>query len=206
MSSMGAVYAQVPAGGVPALEQAVKAAREKTQRPSPLGVLAFDPAVHRFAVVDRWGPSDDMPSWSEGPDLDEAVELVELSRAVGEVFAFYEVDEGLTMGLYATWLHGERVRALEWANDQWCRVEGEPQHWEAPLFGPELLERALENARDRGQEEEAIRTLFTERRILLEARLPVPDALSGFFRTTGPGPAYGFEPWPRRRELEKQLR
>lgn len=49
MDSGGAVYAKVPAEGVAVLEAAVKEARLSGRSSSPLGVLAYDPALHTFA-------------------------------------------------------------------------------------------------------------------------------------------------------------
>ena len=203
MDSSGAVYAKVPTGGVAALEAAIETVRGRGFHAGPLGVLAFDPALHEYGIVDRWGRSDDMPAWSEGPDLNDARELRALSRLVGDVVAFYEVDEGLTTGVYGAWREGELVRALEWADDEWCRVEGEPQPWEAPLFAPERLAHALENAADDGQDEAAPRAAFAAGRIERGARWPAPDRMAVHIRTAHPGPAHGFLPWPRRSDVVK---
>ena len=202
MDSSGAVYAKVPAGGIAALATAIREARSIGRSSSPLGVLAVDPAVHSFAIVDRWGRSDDMPDWAEDPDLDLAVELAALSRQVGEVIAFYEVDEGTTWGIYAAWRDGMLVRSLQWAADRWECVEGEPQSWEAPLFGSEALQSALDYARDKEQ----VRSLFASKRITLNASWPRPEGVSVSIRTVNPAPAFGFMPWPRRKELEDRNR
>jgi tetratricopeptide (TPR) repeat protein len=200
MDSSGAVYAQVPAGGVDALEAGVREARLIGRNSSPLAVLAYDPAVHSFALVDRWGRPDDMPHWAEDPDLELATELAALSRLVGEVIAFYEVDEGTTMGIYAAWRDGVLVRNLQWAADRWECVEGEPQSWDVALFTPQALQNALDDARDREQ----VRTLFDSKRIVLHATWPRPEGISVSIRTVHPAPAFGFSPWPRRKELEKR--
>ena len=206
MSSMGAVYARVPAGGVLELEEAIRNARAMSKHTSPLAVLCFEEGKHQCAVVDRWGRSDDMPIWAEECDLAIAVELVELSRISGEVIAFYEVDEGLTMGIYGTWRDGALMRNILWADNQWYRVEGEPQPWEKPMFAPEVLQEALQNARDYGSDETAIKGVFEAGCIALNASLPVPNALSGHIWKVYPAPAYGFSPWPRRKELVDKIR
>jgi tetratricopeptide (TPR) repeat protein len=202
LDSGGAVYAKVPEGGLAVLDAAVREARSIGRNASPLGVLAFDPAVHSFAVVDRWGRPDDMPHWAEDPDLELAIELAALSRMVGEVIAFYEVDEGTTMGIYAAWRDGELVRNLQWAADCWQYVEGDPQDWEAPLFAADALTRALDYADD----EASIRAAFNSRRILPNSSWPRPDEISAAIRTVRMAPAFGFEPWPRRKELVKRNR
>lgn len=202
MDSSGAVYAKVPAGGVVTLEAAIKEARLIGRSSSPLGVLAYDQAIHSFALVDRWGRSDDMPHWAEDPDLGLAKELVALSRLVGEAIAFYEVDEGTTMGIYAAWRDGVRVRNLQWAADRWECVEGEPQSWDVALFTPEALHNALTGAPDKDQ----VRALFDSKQIALHASWPRPEGISVGIRTIHPAPAFGFTPWPRRKELEKRNR
>jgi hypothetical protein len=206
MECAGVVYAKVPAGGLAELERAVKDARAVSHHSSPLGVLACDPAIHRFAIVDRWGKPDDMPIWSEDPDLSTASELEALSRAVGEVVAFYEVEEGSTMGIYAAWRDGTLVRDLEWAEDQWVKVEGEPQPWEASLFGAESLERALERARYNGSSEDDVRAAFAAGTIEPGSSCPMPEGMAIYIRTSLDGPAYGFEPWPRRKVLVEKNR
>jgi tetratricopeptide (TPR) repeat protein len=202
MDSIGAVYAKVPAGGVSALDAAVREARGIGRNSSPLGVLAFDPAVHSFALVDRWGRPDDMPHWAEDPDPGLAVELAALSRMVGEVIALYEVDEGTTMGIYLAWRDGVLVRNLQWAADQWQCVEGEPQPWEATLFDPEALHTALKRADDKEQ----CRAMFDAGRIVRGASWPGPERISRNIRTVNPAPDFGFAPWPRRKELEERNR
>ena len=203
MGSSGVVYAKVPAGGVSALEAAVKAARAVSRHDSPLGVLAVDPAAHAFAIVDRWGPKDDMPMWSEEPDFSSALELVALSEAVGEVVAFFDIDEGTELGLYGTWRDGVLVRELQWAGGEWQKVEGEPQPWEAPLFDAESLARALEYPQ--GAEAD-IRAVYAAGQIAQGARWPVPDGIAVHIRAALRAPAYGFEPWPRRKELVQEIR
>jgi hypothetical protein len=164
-----------------------------------LGVVAFDPAVHAFALVDRWGKSDNMPDWSEEPDLSQADELAALSRDVGQVVAFYEIEEGSTSGVYGAWNDGELVRELEWADDQWVKVAGQPQSWEAPLFGTDELDSALEAARDDGRDEAEVRAAFAAGSIQSGAAWPVPQRMAVFIRTALRAPAHGLEPWPRRR-------
>jgi hypothetical protein len=197
-STFGAVYARVPAGGVPALEAAIKEARAVSKHSSPLGVLAFDPALHAFAVVDRWGPQDNMPIWAEYPDLGMAFELAALSRSVGEVIAFHEIDEGLTQGFYGGWKDGTLVRDLQWMDGMWIRVEGEPQPWETPMFTDEAFKYALEIAAD---DPEPVRAAFSKRRIEVQAAWPTPVEISRNICKVHSGPAFGFRPWPRRNEL-----
>ena len=93
MDSSGAVYAQVPAGGVDALEAGVREARLIGRNSSPLGVLAYDPAVHSFALVDRWGRPDDMPHWAEDPDLELAKELAEKLKQPYDLYVFHFIAE-----------------------------------------------------------------------------------------------------------------
>lgn len=205
MDVAGVVYARVPAGGLPELERAVKEARAVSHHSSPLGILACDPAIHRFAIVDRWGKPDEMPLWSEEPDFSTASELEALSRAVGEVVAFYEVDEGSSMGIYAAWRDGVLVRDLEWFEDQWAKVEGEPQEWEA-LFSDESLESGLARAGYSGTPEEDVRAIYAAGIIEPGASWPPCEGMAFNIRTTLPGPAYGFEPWPRRKELVQKNR
>ena len=201
-STFGAVYAKVPVEGIPALEAAISQARAVSRHSSPLGVLAFDPALHSFAVVDRWGPQDNLPIWAEYPDLGMAVELAALSRAVGEVIAFHEMDEGLTQGFYGLWKEGVLVRDLQWMDGAWIRVEGEPQPFEEPLFTEEALRYALEIS----DGAEAVRTAFAKKRIEVNDAWPTPSALSRNICRIHPGPAFGFQPWPRRRELVDKIR
>lgn len=202
MDSAGAVYAKVPAGGAAILEAAVREARLAGRSDSPLGVLAFDPAHQTFAIVDRWGRGDDMPDWAEDPDLGLAVELATLSSLVGEVIAFYEVDGGTTMGIYAAWRDGVLVRNLEWAADQWQSARGERQAWEAPLFKRQALQEALDVATDKDR----VRALFVAQRIVANACWPRPEGITLAIRTVHPAPDFGFMPWPRRRELVASAR
>jgi hypothetical protein len=85
MGSCGVVYAKVPVGGATALDAAVRAARAVSRHSSPLGVLALDPALHAFAIVDRWGHRDDMPMWAEEPDLSSALELLNRRPSNGDI-------------------------------------------------------------------------------------------------------------------------
>jgi len=121
-----------------------------------IGVLGFDPA-QRFALVDRWGKSDDMPRWAEGPDLGRATELADLSKAVGEVVAFYEVEDGGDLGVYGVWRDGALVRSLV-RLETWS-AQGTPQPWEARFIakvkaqdpdqadGPDTIEDGAEDPR-----------------------------------------------------------
>jgi hypothetical protein len=136
-----------------------------------------------------------MPSWAEDPDLASARELCVLSAAVGDVVAFFDVDEGTELGYYGTWRDGELVRDLQWAGGRWEKVEGEPQPWEAALFDPASLARALEYPQ--GTETE-IRATYSTGQLTEGARWPVPDAAAIPIRTFLRAPAYGFDPWPRR--------
>ena len=146
METGGAVYAKIPGGGVAALEAAIREVRGKRLEEGPLGVVACDPAAHAFALVDRWGKGDDLPSWAEEPDLALATELAALSRHVGEVVAFFEIEDDF--GVYALWRDGQLARELHWLAGAWAKVEGEAQAWEAGFFEARFLERALENVRD----------------------------------------------------------
>jgi hypothetical protein len=206
MDSIGAVYARIPDGNLDQLAAAVVASRAVSHHSSPLGVLAGEPAQHAFAVVDRWGRSDNMPLWGEDPALGLAVELIELSRRVGDVIALYEIDEGATLGLYGAWKDGQLVRDLQWADFQWSVVEGEPQVWEAPLFAPAALERALAAARDDGRDEQEVRDAFAAGRIVAGQAWPMPEGLALHIRNVCRGPAFGFTPWPRRQDLVDALR
>lgn len=124
MECGGAVYARVPAGGLPALEAAVKAARANG---AAIGLLG--PTTGPYVLVDRWGTSDDMPRWAEGPDLSRADGLAALSKAVGEVVGFYEVEDGSQLGVYGAWRDGALARGLVWT-EGWS-AQGTPQPWEA---------------------------------------------------------------------------
>lgn len=204
MDSGGAVYAKVPAGGAAALEAAIRRARPHPNT-GPLGVLACDPARHAFALVDRWGRSDDMPRWAEGPDAARAAELAALSREVGEVVAFYEVEEGSLLGVYAVWREGALARELHCYEGEWTRVAGEPQPWEAPLFAPARLEQALQDARDDDRDEAPVRAAFAPGRLVEGARGPAPQRMAVAIREALRGPPHGFQPWPRRRDVVMQL-
>ncbi|HNV72824.1 MAG TPA: hypothetical protein PKO06_24160 [Candidatus Ozemobacteraceae bacterium] len=205
MDSSGAVYAKFPAGGVEALEQAVSEARKASRHTSPIKVLGGDPIRHAYAVVDRWGRSDNMPIWAEGPDLTTAFELVELSRLVGDVVAFYTIDDGLSMGIYGAWKDGRLVRNLQWMDDQWQVVEGDPQPWEKPLFSSESREACLECARDNGWDESEVQKMFQAGVLQPGFRFPIAHGLVRHINAACPGPLYGFEPWPARRTLLEDL-
>ncbi|MGE0709726.1 MAG: hypothetical protein AB7N76_22105 [Planctomycetota bacterium] len=204
MSSGGAVYARVPAGGVVELEAAIRAARGGQRQRGPLGVLACEPG-HLFALVDRWGRGDDMPRWSEGPDPRLAEELAALSRAVGQVVAFFEVDEGEELGLYGVWQDGELTRWLVWCDGGWCEVEGEPQSWEGGLFTPERRAEAIEEARDWGGDPAAVEAAYASGRLVTGASAPRAREMALLIRTALAAPPYGVQPWPRRREALQQL-
>lgn len=205
MEASGAVYARIPAGGLAALEAAVREARPSSRRSSPLGVLAGDPAAHAFALVDRWGKSDEMPVWSEGPDLSKAPELAALSRAVGEVVALYEIDDGQSLGVYGAWRDGALVRGLVRGDGEWMDVEGEPQAWEVGLFSAAAQAEALAVAEEDGQDPGPIEAAFAGGRVTQGAAYPAPLAMARVIREALRAPAYGFQPWPRRSELIKQL-
>lgn len=204
MECDGVVWARVPEGGVELLDQEIARIRQETGKNSPMKVLAFDPTQHAFALVDRWGKSDEMPDWAEGPDLSEAPELQALSKITGDVVAFYAVDEGSQLGVYGHWRDGSLVRSLVFADDQWCEVGGEPQAWEAPLFSAQALEQAL----DSGDPEETQR-IFAAGSITQGASLPRPDypgaSLMTAIATTLRAPLWGFSPWPKRRDARKAL-
>jgi hypothetical protein len=209
MECDGVVWARVPEAGVGRLNAEIAHIRAATSRRSPLQVQAFDAALHDLALVDRWGRSDDMPSWAEGPDFSDAPELAALSEVVGDVVAFYAVDEGSQLGVYGHWQRGALARGLVYANDEWCDVIGEPQPWEAPLFSPAHLARALEDTRDAGGDEAAVRAAFAAGHIEQGRAHPRPwvanltllDAMVTSLRA----PRWGFEPWPRRRDALKAL-
>src|SRR5207244_3721797 len=99
VENSGAIYAQVPDGDVGTLEAAMREVTmamhaQKPSRlphaPAFLGVLAFDSAIHKYALIDRWGRADDMPGWAESTDFRATAHLEALSAKVGRVVAFYE--------------------------------------------------------------------------------------------------------------------
>lgn len=184
MECGGAVYARVPGGGVAALEAAVTAARASG---AAIGVLGLDPAKHAFALVDRWGKSDDMPRWAEGPDLSRATGLAELSRAVGEVVAFYEVEDGGQLGVYGVWRDGALVRSLVFLED-WAAT-GAPEPWEAAFCAKVKAEDP-----DQAAAPDA-----------LGPGGPRPGGVSlggVIWRHLG-AVGWGLQPWPRRRDALK---
>ncbi len=199
METEGAVYARVPGGDVAALEAAIQQARSHASS-GPIGVIAFDPAKHAFALVDRWGKSDDMAHWAEGPDLETANELAKLSQLVGEVVAFYTVEEGMSLGVYGAWKDGVLVRGLEYAEGEWYRASGEPQPWEAPLFAPAEKAKALASARDDGRDPATVEAAFAKGRIEQGAAYPLPPLIPVHVRDVLRAPSYGVQPWPRRRD------
>lgn len=202
MQCGGAVYARVPAEGVSRLEEAIRKVRTRLER-GPLGVLLFTAGEHDVALVDRWGKSDDMPHWSEGPDLTSAAQLAALSREVGEVTAYYEVDDGDSLGVYGTWRDGALVRGLVRGDDEWMHVEGTPQPWEAALFAPAALERALSDARLDGDDEDAVRAAVAAGQLVRGSRWPRPPVLRALL--TGLRAPADHGRWPRRRDALKQL-
>lgn len=206
MSSGGAVFARIPEGGLPALDEAVKAARTVSKHSSPLEVLDGEPGAHKFAVVDRWERSDNMPMWAEGPDLKVATELVELSKRVGDVVAFYEIDEGSTMGVYGAWKDGRLARSLLWCDAHWEEVEGEPQPWEAPLFSPEALDANLDAARDDGADTAEVSAIFAGGQIKSGKAFPRAEGLVRHIIKVCVAPLYGRKPWTRRSEIVDRLR
>lgn len=205
MDSYGAVFASVPAGGAGALEAAILEARKVSRHSSPLGVLQFVPTEHGVALVDRWGKQDNMPIWAEGPDLGKAFELAELSKAVGEVVAFYEIDGGMMMGIYGAWRNGVLVRDIEWNDGSWYKVEGEPQPWEQGMFGEESFAFSLDFALEAGLGEGELREIFAKKQLVPDARFPIPQRIALGIKTFMKGPAFGFQPWPKRRELVEKL-
>jgi hypothetical protein len=206
MQCGGAVYARVPAdGGVTRLGEAIGKARAPgpAQR-GPLGVLAHTPGQSDFALVDRWGKSDDMPRWAEGPDLSKTEELVALSREVGEVIAYYDVDDGDGMLVYGHWRDGALVRSLLRLEGEGWDVTGTPEPWEAGLFTADALERAAQEVSDDGGDEAAVRAAFAGGHISAGARWPRPPIITAMMKALRL-PSWGFQPWPRRREEVTRL-
>lgn len=204
MQAGGAVYARVPDGSVERLEAAIKAVRAGAR--GPLGVLKLVPGEHAFACVDRWGKSDDVPPFAERHDTVEAAkELAALSREVGEVVAFYEVEDGAEYGVYVHWRDGQVARHLGRTDGEWSHVVGEPQPWEAGLFAPERLEEVLQYAEDDGLGPDAVRAAFAAGRLAKGAALPRPHRIAELVARSLRAPLYGFQPWPRRRDEVKRL-
>lgn len=202
MQCGGAVYARVPADGAARLDEAIRKVRTRPER-GPLGVLLFTAGEHEVALVDRWGKSDDMPHWSEGPDLTTAAELAALSRQVGEVTAYYEVDDGDSFGVYGAWRDGALVRSLVRMDGEWQTAEGAPQAWEALLFDAPALERALSDAREDGEDEAAVREAFAAGHIMRGGRWPRPPVLRALLAGLRAPADHGR--WPKRREALQQL-
>lgn len=201
-ATYGAVYARLPAGGREALVEALRRIATQRRQPVFLGVLAGEPGVQDFALVDRWGRQDDMPAWAAHLDLAVATELAGLSAAVGEVVACYDQDEGLTMGIYGAWRDGVLVRELLWQDGSWARVDGEPQPWEASSFTDAALAGSLDRA-DAGEHAE-VRAAFAARRFAPGARWPMPDQLVRGIIAACRAQPFGFQPWPPRREALAQ--
>jgi hypothetical protein len=209
MDSDGAVWARVPANDVAALDAVIKGVRSATRRDSPLGVLAFDPAAHAFALVDRWGHADDLPVWAESLDPAEATELAALSEAVEEVVAFHVLDEGLLQGVYGHWRSGALVRGLVWTDERWSQATGTPQDWETCMFSSAHLARAIEDTQDDGGDEAATRAAFARGQIVAGECHPRPgtpglsllEAMLSVLRA----PRWGFSPWPRRRDVLRNM-
>lgn len=206
MQCGGAVYARVPAEGVAKLEEAIKKVRAPLPHRGPLGVLAHTPGQSDFALVDRWGKSDDMPRWAEGPDLSKTEELVALSKEVGEVIAYYDVEDGDAVLVYGHWRAGTLVRSLQrLEGEPWDVVTGTPEPWEAELFSAQALERALQFVRDDGGDEAPVRAGFAAGHIAQGARWPRPPII-GVMMKMLKLPRWGFTPWPRRSEELKKLK
>lgn len=205
MECGGAVYARVPAGGLAALEDAIQRVRDpRWPGRGPLGVLACTLGQHDLALVDRWGKSDDMPRWAEGPDLSRAEELAALSQEVGEVIGYYDIEDGDQVLVYGHWKDGTLGRALCALEREWTHVQGTPEPWETDLFSSKALERALSAAQDDEQDEAPVRAAFESGRLTQGARWPRPaviGALSKALRL----PTYGSQPWPRRADAVKKL-
>lgn len=198
MEAGGDMYARVPDKDPARLEAAIRAVRKVPTR-GPLGVLKFDPAAHDFAVIDRWGKSDDVPSWSgkhaEGDDL------AALSREVGDVVAHYDVD-GTSHAELAHWHQGALVRSLSFGDGQWMTVEGTPQAWESAFFEGAREQEMMDLFIDEPDKQAKVKAAFAARTIERGAQLPWPmprvwQALRA--------PAWGFAPWPRRREVVAKL-
>lgn len=202
MDTDGVVWARVPGNDPVALEALITQVRATTRRDSPLGVLAFDPAVHAFALVDRWGRQDSMPGWAEALDLAHAPELATLSGLVGEVVAFHTLDGGSLQGIYGHWKQGQLVRGLLWLDEQWAHVSGTPQAWEAPLFAPEHLVTAIEDA---GSQDAAVREAYARGHVVAGEAHPRPGdyghSLLAAMVQVLRAPRWGFSPWPRRSEV-----
>lgn len=203
MQCGGAVYARVPAGGVTALDEAIKKVRDRALSRGPLGVLAHTPGQSEFAVVDRWGKSDDMPRWAEGPDLSKTEELAALSKEVGEVIAYYDVDDGDGLLVLGHWRDGTLVRGLQ-RLEEWADVRGTPEPWEAELFSTQALEQALQDIQEDGGDEEEVRAAFAGGHIAQGAQWPRPPVLRAMMKSLRL-PSYGFQPWPRRADEVKRL-
>jgi hypothetical protein len=209
MDSDGAVWARVPANDVVALETVIRKVRSSTRRDSPLGVLAFDPAAHAFALVDRWCHADDMPVWVEYMDPAQSTELAALSEAVEEVVAFHVLEGGLLQGVYGHWRSGDLVRGLVWADERWLQATGAPQEWETPMFSSAHLAQALEDAREAGDDEEVTRATFARGHIMAGECHPRPgtpgfnllDAMISVLRA----PRWGVRPWPPRRDVLRDM-
>lgn len=202
MDTDGVVWARVPGNEPEALEALITQLRSTTRRDSPLGVLAFDPAVHAFALVDRWGGQDYLPDWAAAVDLAHAPELAALSGLVGEVVAFHTLDSGSLQGIYGHWQQGQLVRGLVWIDEHWAQVRGTPQAWEAPLFGPGHLAAALEDA---GSQEAEVRAAYARGQIVAGEAHPrpgdYPHTLLAAMVQVLRAPRWGFSPWPPRSEV-----
>jgi hypothetical protein len=212
MDTFGAVFARVRGGDVAGLEAAVREVRGSRPSEGPLGVLAFEAGAHDFALVDRWGRSDDPPGWFESDSDDDADDgrftpLTRLSALCGEVVAEYSVEMDLCKFVHSR--DGEVVRFLEWCEGAWTVVRGEPQTWEAGLFEPAWLEASLENARDGGGDEDEVRAAFAAGHLVQGSRWPTlitaAVSVSGALRERLRLPTYGFQPWPKRADVVKTL-
>ncbi|MGV8041061.1 MAG: hypothetical protein AB2L07_13605 [Thermoanaerobaculaceae bacterium] len=207
MDTDGVVWARVPGNDPAALEAVITQLRATTRRDSPLGVLAFDPAVHAFALVDRWGGQDYLPDWAATLDLAHAPELAALSGLVEEVVAFHTLDGGSLQGIYGHWKQGRLVRGLVWIDEHWAQAWGTPQAWEAPLFAPGHLAAAIEDA---GPEDGAVREAYARGEVVAGEAHPRPGdyghTLLGAMVQVLRAPRWGFSPWPPRSEVLKARR
>jgi hypothetical protein len=198
MEASGTVYARVPDKDPAKVDAAIRSCRKWASR-GPLKVLAYDPAAHDFALIDRFGKSDDVPSWS-GKHA-EADDFMALSRALGDVVAHYDV-EGQQWAEFAHWKDGALVRSLTYGDGQWSKVEGQPQAWEAAFFAPGAVNELLDLLSDQPELQAELRAVVAARTVAPGARFPFPSA--AIFQPLR-GPAFGFRPWPRRKDVVKEV-
>lgn len=197
MESSGAVWVRVGAEGLGAVEGALAS----LPRGYALGVLRYEPGEHSFALVDRWGKSDDVPRFVDDERAREP--YAALSATVGEVVAYYDIEEGSELATVLVWRDGALARRIYWADGEWCEVEGEPEAWEAGLFTPERRDRAFEYREDDEAAQAVLREAFARGVIEQGARGPEPWAPALWSAIRAPAP--GFSPWPRRRDVLNAL-